>query len=164
MSIGGGPDPRSNAQIIEQERRKLGQRLDEVARLCETGMPASTFYGEMLQRLIESLAAVAGAIYMRTPQGHLQQQFGRCLLQFRPFQLQYRRLGIGLDKKRDIAPGFVFRSHGSRMASCAPRSTATRPRKCPLRVFKRVPAQSERTGRSKGGAARASGSRLICEG
>ena len=75
MSVAGGPDPRTNAQMIEQERRKLGQRLDEVARLCETGLPPSTFYGEMLQRLIESLAAVAGAIWIRTPPGNLQQQF-----------------------------------------------------------------------------------------
>ena len=71
-----GPDPRTgNAKIIAQERQKLGQRLDEVARLCETGMPASAFYGEVLQRLIESLAAVAGAIWLRTPQGNLQRQF-----------------------------------------------------------------------------------------
>ncbi|MFO0929611.1 MAG: hypothetical protein U0736_21705 [Gemmataceae bacterium] len=71
-----GPDPRTaNAQLIEQERRRLSQRLDEVARLCESGAPPSVFYGEMLQRLIESLAAVAGCVWLRTPQGNLQQQF-----------------------------------------------------------------------------------------
>lgn len=71
-----GPDPRTaNAQLIEQERRRLSQRLDEVARLCESGAPPSVFYGEMLQRLIESLAAIAGCVWLRTPQGNLQQQF-----------------------------------------------------------------------------------------
>ena len=71
-----GPDPRTRqAQILEQERHKLGQRLDEVARLCESGVPVSTFYGEMLQRLLESLTAVGGAVWVRTAQGHLQQQF-----------------------------------------------------------------------------------------
>jgi hypothetical protein len=70
-----GPDPRTNAQVIEQERRKLSQRLDEVARLCESGVAPPAFYGEMLHRLLESLAAVAGCIWMRTPQGNLQQQF-----------------------------------------------------------------------------------------
>lgn len=71
-----GPDPRTaNAQLIEQERRRLSQRLDEVARLCESGAPPTVFYGEMLQRLLESLAAVAGCVWMRTPQGNLQQQF-----------------------------------------------------------------------------------------
>src|SRR4051812_35645012 len=75
-----GPDPRTlNAQqqqaAIEQERRRLSQRLDEVARLCEGGLAPPAFYGEMLQRLLESLAAVAGAVWLRTPQGNLQQQF-----------------------------------------------------------------------------------------
>ena len=32
-------------------------------------MPAPTFYGEMLQRLLESLAAVAGAVWIRTAAG-----------------------------------------------------------------------------------------------
>jgi hypothetical protein len=70
-----GPDPRSSAQVIEQERRRLSQRLDEVARLCEGTLPPGSFYGELLQRLIESLAAVAGSVWVRTPQGNLQQQF-----------------------------------------------------------------------------------------
>src|SRR3569623_384396 len=71
-----GPDPRPRqAQILEQARHKLGLRLAEVARLCESGVPASTFYGEMLQRLLDSLTAVAGAVWVRTPQGNLQQQF-----------------------------------------------------------------------------------------
>src|SRR5687767_10790242 len=71
-----GPDPRTaNAQVIEQERRRLSQRLDEVARLCESGIAPPAFYGEMLHRLLESLAAVAGAVWLRTAQGNLQQQF-----------------------------------------------------------------------------------------
>ena len=70
-----GPDPRTNAQVIEQERRRLSQRLDEVARLCESGVAPAAFYGELLQRLLESLAAVAGCVWIRTAQGNLQQQF-----------------------------------------------------------------------------------------
>jgi DNA-binding response OmpR family regulator len=49
--------------------------LDEVARMCEADVPPPVFYGEMLKRLLESLAAPAGAIWTRTPQGHLQLQF-----------------------------------------------------------------------------------------
>jgi hypothetical protein len=70
-----GPDPRANAQVIEQERRRLSQRLDEVARLCESSVASTTFYGELLQRLVESLAAVAGSVWLRTAQGNLQQQY-----------------------------------------------------------------------------------------
>ncbi len=70
-----GPDPQVDSNVIEQERRRLSRRLDEVARLCETNVPAATFYGEMLKRLLESLAAPAGAVWARTAQGHLQLQF-----------------------------------------------------------------------------------------
>src|SRR4051794_39976606 len=70
-----GPDPRTNAQVIEEERRRLSKRLDEVARLCESGVAPAAFYGELLQRLLESLAAVAGCVWIRTAQGNLQQQF-----------------------------------------------------------------------------------------
>ena len=70
-----GPDPRVEAQVIEQARRRLSRRLDEFARLCEGNVPPGVFYGEMLKRLLESLAAPAGAVWARTPQGHLQLQF-----------------------------------------------------------------------------------------
>jgi hypothetical protein len=64
-----------DAQVIEQERRRLSQRLDEVARLCESNAPPSTFYRVLLQRLQESLAAPACALWTRTAQGNLQLQF-----------------------------------------------------------------------------------------
>jgi hypothetical protein len=73
--VSAGPDPRVEAQVIEQERRRLSRRLDEVARLCEANVAPGVFYGEMLKRLLESLAAPAGAVWARTPQGNLQLQF-----------------------------------------------------------------------------------------
>jgi len=73
--VSAGPDPRVDNRVIEQERRRLGQRLDEVGRMCEADVPATTFYGEMLKRLLESLAAPAGAVWVRTTQGNLQLQF-----------------------------------------------------------------------------------------
>src|SRR5262245_61105290 len=85
-----GPDPRSNAQVIEQERRRLSQRLDEVARLCEGTLPPGQFYGEMLQRLIDSLAAVAGSVWIKTPQGNLQQQS----------QINVQQVGLDSDAAR----------------------------------------------------------------
>jgi hypothetical protein len=68
-------DPRHQAQVLEQERRRLSQRLDEVSRLCEAPIPPAGFYAELLQRLLESLAAPAGSVWIRTPQGNLQQAF-----------------------------------------------------------------------------------------
>jgi hypothetical protein len=59
----------TQAQSIEQERRRIGRLLDEVARLCESDVPPAGFYGEMLKRLLDALAAPAGAVWLRSPQG-----------------------------------------------------------------------------------------------
>ena len=67
-------------------------RLDEVSRLCEADVPPAVFYGEMLKRLLESLAAPAGAVWTRTPQGNLQLQF------------QVNLKEIGLDQSDEVAP------------------------------------------------------------
>ena len=58
-----------NNDPIERERRRLGQRLEEVARLCEGDVNAPTFYGELLKRLLESMAAPAGAVLAAEKKG-----------------------------------------------------------------------------------------------
>jgi hypothetical protein len=63
-----GTDPHAS-QVIDQERRRIGRHLDDVARLAETDVPPSTFYGEVLKRLLDALAAPAGAVWLRTTQG-----------------------------------------------------------------------------------------------
>lgn len=83
------PDPQVDLKVIEQERRRLSRRLEEVARLCEANLPPATFYGELLKRLLESLAAPAGAVWARTPQGNLQLQFQANLKE------------VGLDRSED---------------------------------------------------------------
>ena len=85
-----GPEQQVNPQVVEQERRRLGQRLDEVARLSESDVPQAVFYGDMLKRLLESLAAPAGAVWTRTPQGNLQIQF------------QVNLKEIGLDQSDEV--------------------------------------------------------------
>ena len=67
--------PEIDRRALEEERRRLNQRLEEVSRLCEGEQPPGVFYGEMLRRLLESLAAPAGAVWVKTPQGNLQLQF-----------------------------------------------------------------------------------------
>ena len=94
-----GPDPQMNLQVVEQERRRLGQRLDEVSRLCEADVSPAVFHSEMLKRLLESLAAPAGAVWTRTAQGNLQIQF------------QVNLKEIGLDQSDEVrqAHGEVLR-------------------------------------------------------
>ncbi len=84
-----GPEPQVDLQALEQERRRLSKRLEEVAKLSEGNVPATTFYGEMLKRLLESLAAPAGAVWTRTAQGNLQLQF----------QINMRE--VGLDRSEE---------------------------------------------------------------
>jgi hypothetical protein len=64
-----------NGPELEQERRRIATRLEEVARLSESNVPSGVFYSEMLKRLLETLAAPAGAVWARTPQGNLQMQY-----------------------------------------------------------------------------------------
>jgi GAF domain-containing protein len=73
--VSAGPNPSIDPRAIEQERQRLGRRLDEVARLCESSVQPQVFFEEMLKRLLESLAAPAGAVWVRTAQGNLVLQF-----------------------------------------------------------------------------------------
>ncbi len=70
-----GPEPSVDVSAVEAERRRLGRRLEEVARMCESDMAPSQFYGELLKRLLECLAAPAGVVWARTERGNLQLQF-----------------------------------------------------------------------------------------
>ncbi|MHB1423682.1 MAG: HlyD family secretion protein [Gemmataceae bacterium] len=78
-----------NGPDLEQERRRIAARLEEIARLSESNVPAGAFYGEMLKRLLETLAAPAGDVWARTPQGNLQLQY------------QINLKEIGLDQKEE---------------------------------------------------------------
>ncbi|HEY7423837.1 MAG TPA: hypothetical protein VH682_06280 [Gemmataceae bacterium] len=83
------PNTQATAQNLEEERRRIALRLEEVAKLSDTNVAPAAFYGEMLKRLLESLAAPAGAVWARTAQGHLQLQY------------QVNLKEIGLDKNEE---------------------------------------------------------------
>lgn len=57
----------------ERIRRRLSERLEEVAQLAASDLEPELFYREMLQRLLTSLHATAGSVWRRTPAGNLQQ-------------------------------------------------------------------------------------------
>jgi hypothetical protein len=60
---------------IEQTRRQIQRLFEEVSRLSELDLLPADFFGEYLKRVLTALAAPAGAIWMRTPQGNLQLQY-----------------------------------------------------------------------------------------
>jgi hypothetical protein len=106
------PEPHGAAHVIEQERRRLGRQLEEVARLCESDASPGVFYGELLKRLLESLAGAAGAVWTRTPQGNLQLQFQINLREVgvdrtdeaRQVHGELLRLAVGLPKPMHLPP------------------------------------------------------------
>jgi hypothetical protein len=112
-NIYGGFSPRTNQQVIEEEHCRLSQRLDDVARLCESGLAPPAFYGELLQRLLESLAAVAGSVWIHTPQGNLQQQF----------QINMQQLGLSPEPRSPGLRGAGGRAGGPAAAGPLDRGT-----------------------------------------
>jgi hypothetical protein len=73
--VNAAPNTQVNSPDLEQERRRIALRLEEVAKLSESNVVPGAFYGEMLKRLLETVAAPAGAVWARTTQGHLQLQY-----------------------------------------------------------------------------------------
>jgi hypothetical protein len=70
-----GPEPQVSVQNIEETRRQIQRLFEEVARLSELDLAPADYFGEFLKRVLTALAAPAGAVWMRTPQGNLQLQY-----------------------------------------------------------------------------------------
>jgi hypothetical protein len=69
------PNPQVSAEQLEQTRKQINRLVEEIARLSEMDLSPSDYYGEFLQRVLTAVAAPAGAVWVRTPQGHLQLQY-----------------------------------------------------------------------------------------
>jgi hypothetical protein len=61
--------------LLEQTRRQINRLVEEIAKLSESDLPPTEYYGEFLQRVLSAVAAPAGAVWVRNPQGHLQLQY-----------------------------------------------------------------------------------------
>jgi hypothetical protein len=79
-----GPEPQVDVNLLEQTRRQINRLVEEIAKLSEEDRPPSEYYGQFLQRVLAAVAAPAGAVWVRTPQGHLQLQF----------QINMRQVGL----------------------------------------------------------------------
>lgn len=77
-------DPPVDVGQIEQARRQINRLAEEIAQLSEAELSPPEYYGEYLQRLLTALAAPAGAVWLRTPQGNLQLQY----------QINMRQVGL----------------------------------------------------------------------
>ena len=79
-----GPDPQIDMNQIEQARRQINRLAEEIAQLSEMELSPPEYYGEFLQRLMTAIAAPAGAVWIKTPQGNLQIQY----------QINMRQVGL----------------------------------------------------------------------
>jgi len=70
-----GPNPQVDVNLLEQTRKQINRLVEEIARLTEMDLAPTEYYGEFLQRVLSAVAAPAGAVWVRTPQGHLQLQY-----------------------------------------------------------------------------------------
>jgi multidrug efflux pump subunit AcrA (membrane-fusion protein) len=79
-----GSESQINPKLIEETRRQINRLLEEVVHLSEQDLSPTDYYGEFLKRLLMALAAPAGAVWIQTPQGHLQLQY----------QINMRQVGL----------------------------------------------------------------------
>jgi hypothetical protein len=95
--VSAGPDP--NADLIEQARRQVNRLAEEIARISDSEMGPTEYYSEFLQKLLQAIAAPAGAIWLRTPQGNLQLQY----------QINMRQVGLDRNEQSKAAHGELLR-------------------------------------------------------
>jgi hypothetical protein len=56
---------------LDRERARVAKLLEETAQLSEQEIPPTSFYGELLKKLLDALLAPAGSIWLVNSQGNL---------------------------------------------------------------------------------------------
>jgi len=97
--VSAGPDPNVNAELIEQARRQVNRLAFEIEQISSSEMPPTEYYSEFLQKLMQAIAAPAGAIWLKTPQGNLQLQY----------QINMRQVGLDRSDAAKVAHGELLR-------------------------------------------------------
>jgi hypothetical protein len=78
----------SVANSQERIAKEINRLFDEVAELTEMKLVPAEYWGEFLQRSLFGIAAPAGAVWVRNPEGHLQLQY----------QINMREVGLEKDE------------------------------------------------------------------
>jgi hypothetical protein len=61
-------------ETLKKLTKQIDVAFEEVAKLSGSNLPPTDFYHQMVTKVIEGIGAVAGAVWLRTPQGFLQLQ------------------------------------------------------------------------------------------
>lgn len=70
-----GFNPSIDPGTLERARQQINRLVEEVARLSEQDLPPPNYYAEFLERVLQAIAAPAGAVWVKTAQGNLQCQY-----------------------------------------------------------------------------------------
>jgi hypothetical protein len=75
-------------ETLKKLTKSIDAAFEEVAKLSGSNLPPTDFYHQMVTKVIQAIGAVAGAVWLRTPQGFLQ------------LQCQVNIDKVGLDEKK----------------------------------------------------------------
>jgi hypothetical protein len=87
VSVGGQTSPEGDS--VRRLRRQVEHAIEQLAALSGSSLSPGDFYYELLRKGLDGIDAPAGAIWLKSPQGFLQQQ------------CQVNMAQIGLDDKPD---------------------------------------------------------------
>jgi hypothetical protein len=107
---------------VRRLRRQVEHAIEQLAALSGSSLPPAEFYQELLRKGLAGIDAPAGAIWLKTPQGFLQQQcqhdLGKIGLDDRPDgrQAHNQLLRFAYEKKKPGILGPRMRAEGDRSA------------------------------------------------
>lgn len=62
-------------QLIEETKQQIRSLVGDIARLAKSELSPEQFFQQFLDRIIEALAAVGGAVWLRTQEGNLELKY-----------------------------------------------------------------------------------------
>jgi hypothetical protein len=107
---------------VRRLRRQVEHAIEQLAALSGSNLPPAEFYQELLRKGLAGIDAPAGAIWLKTPQGFLQQQcqhdLGKVGLDDKPDgrQAHNQLLRFAFEKKKPGLLGPRMRADGDRSA------------------------------------------------
>jgi hypothetical protein len=85
----GQASPNGDVEYVRRLRRQVEHAIEQLAALSGSTLPPGEFYEELLRKGLDGIDAPAGAVWIKSPQGFLQQQCQQNLAQ------------VGLDDRPD---------------------------------------------------------------
>jgi multidrug efflux pump subunit AcrA (membrane-fusion protein) len=75
-------------QLVEETKQQIRSLVGDIARLAKSELAPEQFFGQFLDRIIEALAAVGGAVWLRTQEGNLELKYQNNLREARLHESQ----------------------------------------------------------------------------